>query len=291
MTMKYMKITSLSNPHIREAAAVREKRSKQKPAAFVIEGVHLIEMAIASGASIQEVFFTDVFGSRKEGQRVLRLIRGKAAKLFEITEKIMRRLADTETPQGIVAVVTYPSPTLDKLPLKSEPLLVVVDGIRDPGNLGTIIRTSDAAGADAVVLLPGTCAAFMPKAIRATAGSIFNIPVIHTEESALLGWLKARGITLAVTSVDAEKSFFDSDLGMPVALVFGNEAQGVGETLKRAADLSLRIPIYGKAESLNVATSAAICLYEAARQRKEKETIKSGSRTYSKSRTGFGIMD
>ncbi len=286
-----MKITSLSNPHIRAATAVREKRSRQKPEAFVIEGVHLIEMAVASGAGIREVFFTQVFGSRKEGQSVLRLIRGKATKLFEVTEQIMKRLADTETPQGVVAVVTHPSPTLDKLPLKSEPLLVVVDDIRDPGNLGTIIRTSDAAGADAVIILPGTCDAFMPKTIRATAGSIFNIPLIYTEEGTLLRWLKARGITLAVTSVDAEKSFFDSDLGIPVALVFGNEAQGVSEALKRAADFSLRIPIYGKAESLNVATSAAICLYEAARQRKEKETIKSGSRTYSKSRTGFGIMD
>jgi len=270
MTMDYTKITSLSNPHIKEATAVRERRSRQNRAAFIIEGIHLIEMSIASGAGIQEVYFTDVFGSREEGQRVLRLIRGKARKLFEVTEQIMKKIADTETPQGVVAIVTYPSPELGKLSFKSEPLLVVIDGIQDPGNLGTIIRTSDAAGADAVILLPGTCSAFMPKTIRATAGSIFNLPVTSTEESTLLRWLKAHRIPLAVTSTDAEKSLFDWDLSAAAAIVFGNEARGISETMKMAADLSLRIPIYGKAESLNVATCAAICLYEAARQRGER---------------------
>ena len=151
----------------------------------------------------------------------------------------------------------------------TSPLLVVSDGIQDPGNLGTIIRTADAAGADGVVILPGTCDVYMQKTIRATAGSLFNIPVTHAAVDELLDWLRAHKINLAVTASGAEKSFFEADLNKPVAFVFGNEAQGVQEDLKRAADMVLSVPIYGKAESLNVAASAAVCLYEAVRQRRK----------------------
>jgi TrmH family RNA methyltransferase len=167
-------------------------------------------------------------------------------------------------------VVTYFSLALDKLRLDDPPLLAVADGIQNPGNLGTIIRTSDAAGADGVLLLPGTCDPFMSKTVRATAWSIFNVPVVHTDRPGLLEWIKEKRIHLAVTAADAPKSVFDTDLDMPVALVFGNEARGVSKPLRKAADLVVKIPIHGRAESLNVATSAAIFLYEAVRQRRAK---------------------
>jgi TrmH family RNA methyltransferase len=267
MAMEYAEITSLSNPHIKEAMAVKERLIRKKPHTFLIEGVHLIEMAVASGVEIEEIFLTAVF-SKKERQKFLGIIGKSSSRVFEVTDQIMNSLADTKTPQGVVAVVTYHPLTLDRLSFRQQPLLVVIDGIQDPGNLGTIIRTSDAAGSDAVILLPGTCSAFAQKTVRATAGSIFNIPVAHVDMDALIPWLKFHKITLTATSADAEKSVFDADLRESVALVFGNEARGISKTIKRTADLSLRIPLYGKAESLNVATSAAICLYEAARQRR-----------------------
>ncbi|MEJ2695301.1 MAG: RNA methyltransferase [Candidatus Sulfobium sp.] len=147
------------------------------------------------------------------------------------------------------------------------PMVVVLDGIKDPGNLGTIIRTSDAAGAHAVVLLPGTCDPFMPKPLRASAGSVFNIPVVETEIAPLMKWMKERSIKMTVTSPDATDILYDADLTYPGAFAFGNEAHGVSRELKEEADLTVKIPIYGGAESLNVASSAAICLYEAVRQR------------------------
>jgi len=154
-----------------------------------------------------------------------------------------------------------------ELALQQTALIVVIDEIQDPGNLGTIIRTADAAGTDAVFLLPGTCDAFMPKVIRATAGSIFHVPLVSAESDVLMAWLREKKILLAITAADAEEDIYSADLSVPLAIVFGNEARGVSSRMKKAADRSLRIPIFGKAESLNVATSAAICLYEVVRQR------------------------
>jgi TrmH family RNA methyltransferase len=266
------KITSPSNPQIKEAVTIRESGRKKGRSTFLIEGLHLIDAAIRAGAEIDRVFFTDSFSAGREGREMLKTLAKANRNMFEVAPGLLNKIADTETPQGVVAVVTYFSLALDKLRLADPPLLAVADGIQDPGNLGAIIRTSDAAGADGVLLLPGACDPFMSKTVRATAGSIFNIPVVHTDRQDLLEWIKEKRIHLAVTAADAPKSVFDAALDMPVALVFGNEARGVSEQLRRATDLLIRIPIYGKAESLNVATAAAICLYEAVRQREKKNS-------------------
>jgi TrmH family RNA methyltransferase len=265
--MNHTTIASLSNPKIKEILEIKNKRSKYRSTAFIIEGLNLIEMALASGNKINTVFFTDSFRAKKDGQKILREIAKKTDAIFEVTEQIMNKLADTETPQGIIATASYPQKNLEGVKFKSAPLIAVIDGIQEPGNLGTIIRTADAAGADAVIILKGTCDVFMPKTLRATAGSIFNIPIIYTGTDKLIEWLKSNGIMFTATALDSGKSIFDSDLKKPIAFVFGNEAHGVSNEIKRKADLILKIPIYGKAESLNVSASAAVCLYEVARQR------------------------
>lgn len=262
--MRIAKITSATNQHIRHIIQIREKRAKFRHTAFLIEGPHLVEMALNAGVQIKEVFATEAFMNTKEHQAMLEIITGT---VFEVSEQILKKITDTETPQGIVAVAGYEPVTLDTLHLKAKPLLVVLDAIQDPGNLGTIIRTADAAGADAVILLSGSCDVFMPKVIRATAGSIFNLPLIYAEPDTLVDWLRKKKIQLAVTAVDAEKTVFEVDLSGNIAIAFGNEAHGVSKQLRKAAELFLNIPILGKAESLNVATSAAICLYEAVRRR------------------------
>jgi TrmH family RNA methyltransferase len=263
MPIRYQKITSTSNPVIKRA--LQEKKDRGHTTALV-EGHRLLEMAFASGAVIRQVFFTVPYKTRHEG--FLQRLSKKAEELTETSDQVLAKLSDTETPQGIVAFATYRTVPLSELSLKGNPLIVVCDGIQDPGNLGTIIRTSDAAGADAVVVLPGTCDALMPKVIRATAGSIFNLPVLNSGPGMLVPWLREKAIALLVTDAHASKSLYDTDLRGPLAFVVGNEAGGVSENLKGRADMVLRIPIPGKAESLNVATSAAVCLYEAVRQRR-----------------------
>jgi len=271
--MRFNRITSVANQHVRDAVQIREKRSKFSHDAFLIEGPHLLEMALNSGAGILSVFAGEAFINKKEHLAMLRRIAGATEDIHEVTEPVLRKITDTETPQGIAAVVSYRMRKLTDIALRTPPLIVVIDSIQDPGNVGTIIRTADAAGADAVVLLPGTCDAFMPKTIRSTAGSIFNIPVVASEADRLLDWLREKNIALAITAGDAEGVIYQVDLSGPLAMVFGNEARGVSRRLRTSAVAALRIPIFGKAESLNVATSAAICLYEIVRQRQSEPPV------------------
>ena len=265
--MEYMKISSTSNPRVKELLNIKNKPLKGRPPFYLVEGLHLLETALSAGVFLREIFFTADFALRGKGQKIMKALSKKPLKIHEVSENIMRKLADTGTPQGIIAVVAHTPLTLGDIPMKKNPLFTVIDGIQDPGNLGTIIRTSDAAGADGVVLLPGTCDPFSPKVIRSTAGSIFHIPVLHADPPVLGKWLRERGIRLAVTSANSGEDVFQARLLGPVALLFGNESRGVGEGLRRSADILVKIPVYGKAESLNVAAAAAICLYEAVRQR------------------------
>ncbi|MDA8432041.1 MAG: RNA methyltransferase [Nitrospiraceae bacterium] len=270
--MEYMLISSPSNSRIKKAIRIRERKHAEGDNLFVLEGPKIIEMALAAGAKIREVFFTDHFTAKNEGKELLGLLSKKTTDICRVADHVFAKLSDTETPQGIAAVASYPVLSLDRLPLSATSLYVVLDGVRDPGNLGTIIRTSDAAGVDAVILLEGTCDAFIPKVIRATAGSIFNVPLVLAADDQLMAWRQGHGIKIAVTAADAPRSVFEADLTVPVAFIFGNEARGVRRAIKDGADLLLKIPLYGKAESLNVATSAAICLYEAVRQRRGPKT-------------------
>lgn len=265
--MRYLTIKSISNKHIKEGLEVRNRRVKHGHEAFLLESPQLIEMALASGSRIKKVFFTEAFSARADSQRLLAQLSGHNIDLFEAPEYILEKLSSTASPQGIVAIASYSLHTPDKLPLKGKPLIVAVDGIQDPGNLGTIIRVSDAVGADAVFILPDTCDPFTPKVIRATAGSIFNIPLVYSAADELVNWLRKQKIGLIATALDADKTLYEAGLNRPLAFVFGNEARGVSEGLKNKADMQLKIPILGKAESLNVAVSAAICLYETVRQR------------------------
>ncbi len=268
--MRCAKITSPANPLVKEI--MRIKKRTERPNTFLIEGPHLVDTAIRSPeAHVERILFTEAFALQEEGRRLIQQAKAAAdlsQPLVEISESVLLKLADTEAPQGIIAVVSHNAVELDAIQYKAKPLLVLCDGIQDPGNLGTIIRVSDAAGADAVVILPGTCDPLNPKSIRATAGSLFNIPVAYAGHDALAGYLDGRGIRLCLADIRAERSVYEHDFRQPTAIALGNEAHGVSNALrKKAADL-IRIPIIGKAESLNVATAASICIYEAVRQRR-----------------------
>ncbi len=266
--MTRSKITSHLNPLIKETLRIKTKHAIYRHEAFLIEGPHLVEMALLSkNAAIKKIFFTPEFAHGKDGQSLLRLVDKSDAHFIETTENILSRLSDTESPQGIVAAVSYKRIGLKEIVFRGTPFLVICDEIQDPGNLGTIIRTSDAAGADAVIIMPNTCDPFMPKALRSTAGSIFNVPVVYSDMSELSGYCETRGIDLYVADMRSNLSVYDADLKKPLAVVFGNEARGASETLRKKAKQSIMIPIVGKAESLNVAMAASICLYETVRQR------------------------
>lgn len=264
-------ITSTANPLVREVLRLKEgRRDRTGEVIIVSEGPHLVETALdCPAAGLRMAFFTERFYLSAPGRQLMDRLKETHVRMVEASQKVIDKLSDTETPQGIVAVLSLQVPSLDTVRLKACPMLAVCDGINDPGNIGTIVRAADAAGADAVLLTPGTCDAYAPKAVRASAGSIFSVPVLTDTGVEEIGvFLAERGIGLYAADVRAAHSLYETDFRRPAAIVFGNEAHGIGRALLDKADYRFSIPVIGRAESLNVAMAASISLYEAVRQRR-----------------------
>jgi TrmH family RNA methyltransferase len=259
-------ITSAHNPKIQRVRALLSRRHEREAAGvFVIEGVRLVEEARGAGWQAELVLHTGALSAR--GQALLDGFRQTGSEVEEIPEHLMDAISGTEAPQGILAVVqrrTLPLPErLD--------FALITDSVRDPGNLGTLLRTAAAAGVGAVLLAPGTTDAFAPKVLRAGMGAHFRLPVIEA------GWEQIRAIckdrpdgrALGIYLAEAEEgvSCWALDLRQPVALVVGAEAEGVTPAARAAADGLITIPMPGQSESLNAAIAASILLFEVVRQR------------------------
>ena len=226
--------------------------------------------ALASAEhAVEELFVTPAAAERERD--LLRLAAADGVRITLVADRVAAALSDTVTPQGVVAVVKTRSPGLDDILRRKPRLLAVLAGAGDPGNAGTVIRTADAAGADAVVVTGESVDPHTPKTVRASAGSLFHLPVVRVAEPmAVIDALRDAQVAVAATTLDAEADDLESPairgrLADPVAWVFGNEAHGLSAEIEAAADLRVRIPIYGRAESLNLAAAAAICLYASAR--------------------------
>lgn len=262
-----MELTGLQNPLVKAAAELKQKKYRQQQGLFLAEGLRTVEEAVAFGA-VQSIFYTAIEDDRTRA--VLEQAAAKQIKLLCVTDNIMKKIADTETPQGIIAVCRIQSHSLEQL-LASGRMLLVLDRIGDPGNLGTMLRTADAAGIGGLVLLQGCVDLYAPKAVRASMGSLFHVPVAAglTEAAFIAGAHKA-GYQLLVTSLEGADNLYKADLSGRLAFVMGNEANGVSATLLAAADKRVYIPMQGRAESLNVAMAAGVVLFEALRRSLEK---------------------
>lgn len=241
-------------------AAVKLHRhtGRRRAARFLAEGPNLVDAALRRGV-VSEVFATEA-----AAQRFSALLTGAPVEL--VTDKAAKALSDTVTPVGLVAVCTMPEVSLAEVLAAAPRLLAVPVDISEPGNAGTLIRVADAMGADAVVLAGHSVDPYNGKCLRASAGSIFTIPVVaDTDAAAAVSSVRAAGLQVLATTVDGEASLPDAPLQRPTAWLFGPEAQGLPPALAAAADMRVRIPMRGNAESLNVASAATICLYESAR--------------------------
>lgn len=258
-----MEITALKNSQVKMACALKQKKYREKERKFLAEGLRTVEEAVKSGAVVS-VFYTDAENARLEA------CLGKAAtcgaKLYRVSEGVFKKIADTETPQGIVAVCRIPEYSLEDL-FGSSRLLLALDRIADPGNLGTILRTADAAGAAGVALFAGCTDLYAPKTVRASMGSVFHIPAIAgvTEEE----FFKAAhkwGYKVVVTCLRGAENLYTAELAGRLVLVMGSESTGVSENILKTADTKLYIPMPGAAESLNVAVATGIFMFELLRR-------------------------
>ena len=250
-------------PRVVNAAKLHRAANRRKADRFIIEGENAVDAAVSTGAA------TDVFVTEKAAERFAHIVTTCSymdVYVHPITDKAAKHLSDTATSTGLFAVCRPVLWTAGKI-LAGEPKLVSVPVLTsEPGNAGTLIRTSDAMGADGVIFAGETVDPLGCKVARASAGSLFHIPVARDSNiKDVLGKLRASGMQVLATAADGEVDLADADLSQPTAWLFGNEAHGLGD-LKDEADMRVRIPILGRAESLNLATAASICLYESAKQ-------------------------
>ena len=259
-----MQITSAQNPKIQRLRALLEKRKEREAQqACVVEGVRLVEEALAAGWPAQLVFYSGQLSAR--GQNLLAGLAAAGAELAELPEPLMKSLSDTGSPQGLLAVFgSRPA----ALPAQLD-FAVIADNLRDPGNLGTLLRTAAAAGAQAALLSPGTTDAFAPKVLRAGMGAHFRLPVLHLSWDELRAACKDRPQPLRVlmAEADAGSACWAQDLRQPLALLVGSEADGPSAEGRALADQGISIPMPGASESLNAAIAAGILLFEVVRQR------------------------
>ena len=259
-----MELTGLQNPVVKAAAELKQKKYRTQNGLYLAEGLRTAEEAVAYKA-VETLFYVAT-----DDDRTMRLLEDAAMqniKLVCVNENVMKKIADTETPQGIVAVCKMRQPKLENL-LASGKMLLVLDRVGDPGNIGTMLRTADAAGIGGLVLLKGCADIYAPKTVRSSMGSLFHIPVLSgVSEQEFVSAAKKAGYDLLVTCLDGADNLYKADLSGRIAFVMGNEAGGVSETLLEKADKRVYIPMAGRAESLNVAMAAGIVMFEALRRK------------------------
>ncbi len=255
-------ITSTDNPAVRAARRLARATTRRRDDPFLVEG----PQAVSEAAAHLERLFVNGRGAAQHGGLVAR-VRRAGVPVVEVTDPVLASLTGTVTPQGLVGVARLASPSLDDV-LDALGLGVVLVEAADPGNAGAIVRTADAAGADAVVLTRGSVDPANAKAVRASAGSLFHLPVLRGAGlDDVLEGCRARGITTVATTASAPTLVTDVDLTGRCALLFGNEAHGLDTDVIGRCDRQVRVPIHGRAESLNLAATVAVVAYEAARQR------------------------
>jgi len=260
-------ITSNKNNIVKKVKALSNRKERTEMGLFFVEGLRIVEEAFSAYGNELEIVLSESFYHSNTESSITKLLEKYCCKAYVVTDKLFKDIADTITPQGVLAIVPIQKRLLEDL-LTEQGLYVVLDGIRDPGNMGTIIRTADAAGFTGIIIAPGCVDPYNPKTLRATMGSVFHIPLCIVEDIDITyNMLKKSGVQIYASSLDTETNLYSADMKKGTALVIGSEADGISIASQKAADLLLKVPMPGRSESLNAAVAAGIMIYEAVRQR------------------------
>jgi TrmH family RNA methyltransferase len=257
-------IASRDNARVVAARRLHDRKHREREHRFLVEGPHALHEALASGAPVREVFHAWGDGSASV-RAVIEEAAAAGVPCLPVMGSVLERIATTETPQGVVGVCGEVDTDLAAVALGLACMLVEV---QDPGNLGTVLRSADAAGASGVVVSTASVGLYNPKVVRASAGSLFHLPIVRDVAPLdAVEALRVRGFRILAAAPDGAGSAYEQDLLEPTVVMFGNETRGLSAELLDTADGTVRIPIRGRAESLNLAAAATVMLFEAARQR------------------------
>ena len=267
--MRTEQVTSAQNPKIKNLLLLQEKsKARREQGLFVVEGRRELEHCLEAGFKVRTLFVCpEVAGDRWPVGAGHDVIPGLTRNLIEIPEALYRKVAYRESTEGVIAEVECKDLRLEDLKLSERPLVMVLESVEKPGNLGAVLRSADAARADAVIVCDPLTDLYNPNLIRASLGGIFTVPTVAASSEETIAWLKARGIRILTAQLQDSSWYYDIDMTVGTALVMGTESTGLTDIWRRAADAHIRIPMLGRLDSLNVSVSAAILLFEAVRQR------------------------
>jgi RNA methyltransferase, TrmH family len=263
-------ITSLTNPRVKAAVRLRDRREREATGLTIVDGAREILRALDAGARVDTAFVSPALVRSADALAVFERLRGRTATV-EASAAVLAKVAFGERSDGVVAIVEPPRVGLAELRIDDAALMVVVEGVEKPGNLGAVLRSADGAGATAVIAADPLTDLFNPNTVRASLGTIFTVPVAAASTADTLAWLIANDVRPIAAIVDSAASYTETDLTGRVALVLGSEAAGLSATWRDRRVAPVSIPMAGTADSLNVSVAAAILLYEAVRQRAQAD--------------------
>ncbi|MBQ7513089.1 MAG: RNA methyltransferase [Prevotella sp.] len=259
-------ITSAQNPKVKLLQELQQKSSeRRKQGLFVVEGRREVERCIACGYEVDTLFFCpEIYGHDS--------VDLPSHRQYQVTAAIYNKVAYRGGTEGVIAEVKTRERTLSQLSLSERPLVVVLERVEKPGNLGAVLRTADATHADAVIVCDPLTDLYNPNLIRSSTGAFFSVPCVACTSAECIEWLKAHHIQILTAQLQDSSLYYDMDMMRPTAIVMGTEATGLTDQWRQAADAHIRIPMLGITDSLNVSVSAAVLMYEAVRQRRSSST-------------------
>jgi TrmH family RNA methyltransferase len=269
---KILEITSLQNPKIKSACNLFDRKDRDHSGLFLIEGYRELKRAADQNISIETLFICPELFLGENEKGLIDKINYSGAQVFSCDPKVFKKLSYRDRPDGLIAIAKQMKYSLafleQKMKIKKNPFFLIAESIEKPGNLGTILRSCDAVGVDGVIVCDRCTDIYNPNVVRASVGTLFTVPVVESEGMETLSWLKKHNIQILSSTPNTNKEYTEVDLSGPVALVVGTEQVGLSKAWLDSADLKVRIPMMGVADSLNVATATTLLLYEVLRQRR-----------------------
>ncbi|MGM9764307.1 MAG: TrmH family RNA methyltransferase [Candidatus Cryptobacteroides sp.] len=266
--MRIEQITSGQNPKIRQLMTLQEKsKARRELNLFVVEGRRELGHCLASGFEADSLFVCRDILTDPEFEEIISRLDSDSVKIFELPATLYDKIAYRGGTEGVIAEIHTKERTLETLQVGESPLVVVLESVEKPGNLGAVLRSADAAGADAVIICDPLTDLYNPNLIRASIGAVFSRQIAIASSAEAIAWLKEHGIHIYTAQLQDSSWYYDTDMSAGTAIVMGTEATGLTDIWRKAANSHIKIPMLGRLDSLNVSVSAAILLYEAVRQR------------------------
>lgn len=268
---EHLHLTSPQNPRVKQVLQLRDRKDREEQHLFLIEGYRELLRALDGGWQLETLFICRELFLGTNEEPLISKAQSAGARLITCTPALFRKISYRDRPDGLLAIAPTRTPNLKDMARtlegKKAPFLVVAEAIEKPGNLGTILRSSDAVGLDGLIVCDRCTDIYNPNVVRASVGTLFTVPVVEAEGEETLQWLKERGIAILAATPSAKQEYTHVDMRGPLAIAVGTEQLGLSERWMRHADLQVRIPMRGIADSLNVAMATTLLLYEALRQR------------------------